>query len=179
MISPSPATRPLLRVLTALTVLVVLLLPAVTQPPVVQAAGTDYYVSRSGSDNANGTAANRAWRSSDRVNDQTFKPGDRILFEGGQTFRGGLYFDGSERGTPDQPITISSYGTGRATLNAGRETAIFVEAAGGYVISNLNIVGSGRESNGGDGISLFNDLPRNRKLDYVRIDNIDVGGFGN
>ena len=174
-----PTRHLLLRVLAALAIVMVLLLPGTVAPGPVQAAGTEYYVSRSGNDSAAGTSPNRAWRSIDRVNEQDFKPGDRILFEGGQTFRGSLSFDDSDRGTPDQPVTITSYGTGRATLDARRDTGIYVEAAGGFVISNINIAGSGRDSNGGDGISFFNNLSRNRKLDFLRIDNVDVGGFAN
>jgi hypothetical protein len=164
---------PVGRLLVLCALLVGLMLPGTAL-----AAGTTYYVSPSGNDRGPGTSPERPWRSLDRVNRQAYQPGDRILLEGGQTLRGGLHFDGASRGTSDLPITIGSYGNGRATIDAGKGTAIYVEASGGFTISNVSLAGSGRESNSGDGISFFNNLPRNRKLDYVRIDNVDVSGFG-
>jgi hypothetical protein len=154
------------------------LLVGLLLPGTALAAGTTYYVSPNGNDRGPGTSPERPWRTLDRVNGQAYQPGDRILLEGGQTLRGGLHFDGSSRGTADRPIVIGSYGSGRGTIDAGKGTAIYVEASGGFAISNLNVTGSGRESNTGDGVSFFNNLPRDRKLAYVRIDNVDVGGFG-
>jgi hypothetical protein len=50
----------------------------------------DYYISSSGNDNNTGTgsAPTAAWATVAKVNATSFKPGDRILFEGGKTFTG-------------------------------------------------------------------------------------------
>src|SRR5690349_15494246 len=58
-----------------------------------------YYVSNSGSDSASGTSSGSAWKSIDRVNSATLKAGDKVLFQGGQTFSGGLYVPSKECGT--------------------------------------------------------------------------------
>ncbi|HYO10643.1 MAG TPA: right-handed parallel beta-helix repeat-containing protein [Tepidisphaeraceae bacterium] len=45
-----------------------------------------YYVSATGSDQADGRTPETAWRTIDRANGRNWGPGDRLLFEGGQTF---------------------------------------------------------------------------------------------
>src|SRR5687768_12732094 len=45
-----------------------------------------YYVSAAGDDNAAGTSPQTAWRSIDRVNQVDLNGGDKVLFEGRQTF---------------------------------------------------------------------------------------------
>ncbi len=139
---------------------------------------TDYYVSLGGNDVNAGTSSSRAWKSIAKVNSHDFKPGDRILFQGGQSFAGNLVFTAPDAGTPARPVVVSSYGTGRATILAGEGTGILVENAGGYSISNLIVSGQDRTTNKGDGICVVNRLPGGVKLAFIRIDNVDAGGFG-
>src|SRR5688572_26014635 len=104
-----------------------------------------YYVGAGGSDANAGTSTAAAWASIAKVNAVNLNPGDRVLFEGGRSFTGNLRFDATDDGTAAAPITVSSYGTGRATIRqplAGGE-AINVQNTAGYVISNLNVVGKG------------------------------------
>lgn len=115
------------------------------------AAPRTFYVSASGSDAAAGTSPEAAWRTLARVNRTRFAPGDRILLRGGEAFAGTLVFD-DERGTPARPITVASYGPGRATIDAGAGSAIRVHNAGGFRIANLRLAGSGRTANRGSGI---------------------------
>lgn len=73
--------------------------------------GTTYYVdSVDGNDAASGQGPDDAWRSLDRVNSQTFQPGDAILLEAGDTWSGQLWPKGS--GTDAEPITVAAYGDG-------------------------------------------------------------------
>lgn len=139
---------------------------------------TDYYVSPSGDDANAGTSTATAWRTLSKVNRFTFSPGDRIFFEGGQSFGGGLRFDSDDVGTQARPITIGSYGTGRATLSALQGDGIYVHNTMGFRISNLNVVGSGRTTNTGTGVFFNNDLAGNVKLKFVHIDQVEVSGFG-
>ncbi|MGJ5628756.1 right-handed parallel beta-helix repeat-containing protein [Nostoc sp. CALU 1950] len=141
--------------------------------------GTTYYISPSGNDKSLGTSPTSAWRSINKINNVIFKPGDRIFFQGGTTFTGNLSFNANDKGTALNPIIISSYGTGRATINAGTGKGIMVYNSMGYNISNLNIVGSGVSTNKGDGISFYNDLAGNIKLDGITINNVEVQGFIN
>jgi len=72
---------------------------------------TDYYIhATDGNDDNFGTEPNLAWQSIEKVNSFSFSAGDNIYFAKGEIFRGELRFRSS--GTPEQPITISSYGEG-------------------------------------------------------------------
>jgi hypothetical protein len=144
----------------------------------LSARATDYFLSPSGNDDNAGTSSSRPWKSISKVNARDFKPGDRILFQGGQSFAGNLMFGAADAGTPARPVTLSSYGTGRATISAGDGTGILVENAGGFSISNLIVDGGDRTANKGYGILVVNRLPGGVKLRYIRIDNVDAGSFG-
>jgi hypothetical protein len=138
----------------------------------------DYFVSSGGSDTNPGTSAATAWRTIGKLNSIAFTSGDRILFEGGQTFQGNLVFEADDAGTAARPITITSYGSGRATLAAGTGTGIRIFNTAGFVVSNLTIVGSGPTMNTGSGILLRTDRPDDAKLSSVRVDGVEVSGFG-
>jgi hypothetical protein len=140
--------------------------------------GMTYYVSPTGQDTRSGKSPADAWQTISRLNTVAFKPGDKILFEGGQTFAGTLLLDDEDLGTPDKPIRISSYGQGAATINAGLNDGISAENTAGLAISNVVITGSGASSNKGSGIRIVNKLWGNVTLDYLRIDSVDVSGFG-
>jgi len=132
-----------------------------------------YFVSSSGSDRNSGSL-DHPWQTIERVNKQAFRGGDRILFEGGQSFDGTIYLGPDDRGSKEAPIAISSYGTGRARINGGMNGhGLFAYNTAGLEISDLNFSGPlarGRKS----GILLFNDLPGDRKMAYIRIDNISA-----
>jgi hypothetical protein len=122
------------------------------------------------------------------LNSANFEPGDRILLAGGVTFTGTLNLGSQDTGTDAQgnliaPILITSYGTGRATISAGDGCAINAYNLGGIEISNLTLVGSGIAADGSttstkSGISFYNDSPGNLKFRHLRIDNVEVRGFG-
>src|SRR2546423_9265398 len=142
------------------------------------ASATDYYVSVSGTDVNAGTSPSTAWRTIQRVNNQRFIPGDRILFEGGQTFAGSLYFDSTEPGTATQPITITSFGSGRATIYPDTGTGILIYDAGGDRITDLYVIGSGRTTNTGSGIFFLLHLLNDVEIDFVIIDPVPASRFG-
>ncbi|WP_073002126.1 T9SS type A sorting domain-containing protein [Mariniphaga anaerophila] len=72
---------------------------------------TVYYVSSStGSDENSGTSENSAWRSLEKVNSFTPKPGDQILFKRGDSWVGTITVNAS--GTSGSPIVYGAYGTG-------------------------------------------------------------------
>ncbi len=141
-------------------------------------AASAYYISPYGNDNNPGTSPARPWKTTAKVNGETFSPGDQILFEGGQTFYGSLYFDVADKGTAQAPILVSSYGSGRATIDAGRKYGLFAYNTAGFQITDLIFIGSGRTSNTRSGIDFYADLPGNVKLNYIHIDNVWVSGFG-
>jgi hypothetical protein len=112
------------------------------------AAGS-YYVSPAGNDNADGTSKKTAWRTLDRANQHTFAPGDRLLLQGGSVHHGSIHLSPSNSAGN---IDIRSYGNGRAIIDAGTGSGIVIENLSRVTISDLEIRGSGQETNTGDGI---------------------------
>ncbi len=77
-----------------------------------------YFISPDGDDNASGLSLKTAWKSLEKVNQTTFLPGDRVLFESGGVWYGQLQPKGS--GEKGKPITLSSYGEkGKPVINIG------------------------------------------------------------
>ena len=74
------------------------------------ANATDYYVSNSGSDSNPGTSPTQSWKSLEKVNSSSFKPGDHILFNKGDEWFGTLEVKSS--GSSSSSITYGSYGNG-------------------------------------------------------------------
>ncbi|HSW97045.1 MAG TPA: hypothetical protein VLF89_04440 [Candidatus Saccharimonadales bacterium] len=141
------------------------------------AAGTTYYVSSSGNDTNNGLSQTSPWQTINKVNSMTFQPGDSILFEGGQTFYGKLYFTGNNSGTMVSPITIASYGTTSATINGGTSDTFFAYKVGGFSIHN--IIFSGTSGNTGSAINFYTDTTPGTLLDYIAIADVSINGFNN
>jgi hypothetical protein len=144
----------------------------------VPLSATDYFVRQSGDDGSKGTSTSLAWGTIDRVNQARLQPGDRVLFEAGKSFAGNLLISAEDAGTSTTPVVIGSFGEGRATILAGRQTGITVENTGGIAIENLLVVGSGRTNNNGYGILCDNTLTNAQRLSHIRIANVEVRGFG-
>jgi hypothetical protein len=137
--------------------------------------GETFYLSPSGDDANIGTSAEAAWRSLDKINALTLRPGDRVLLQGGATFQGGIFVGPEDSGTAQNPVFFGSYGAGRATIRAGG-SAFSAQRVGGLEIANLQFVGTGALVNTGRGINLYNDAPDMRPS-FVRIHDVDVSGF--
>ena len=135
----------------------------------------DYYVSSGGSDSNPGTSAASAWRTLDRVSAVALKPGDKVLLRSGDTFMGTLSLGTDDHGSPTAPITITSYGPGRAAIYAGQGAGIFAYNTSGIAIANLAIAGAGQTASG---ISFYTDLSGDVRLPFIRIDAVEVSGFG-
>ena len=136
----------------------------------------EFYVSPSGSDNNDGRTPATAWQTPLKVDVTNFQAGDHILFEGGQSFSGVLYFDANDQGTAAQPIVVTSYGTGRATIAAGTTVGLLAYDTAGIEVRNLNFMGSA--GNTKDGVQFYADLPGNVKLHHILIDSVEASGFG-
>jgi hypothetical protein len=138
---------------------------------------TTYFVSPDGNDNNAGTSPDDAWRSIARVNRENFRPGDRILFEGGSTFAGNLAFGLGSQGSAGDSITVGSYGGDKATIAAGKGAGFAVTDSSYFTIEDLNVVGSGFASNGADGIQFVNEFT-GRTLVDLAVHDVNVSGFG-
>src|SRR5262249_10052077 len=55
---------------------------------------------------------------------------------------------------------------------------LIIHDTAGVAVSELNFVGSGPDTNQGDGIRAENDLPGDVTLDYLAIDHVDVSHYG-
>ena len=141
----------------------------------------DYYFDSTGDDAAGSGTVERPYRSIAKANAVRFNPGDRVLFRAGETFAGNLRLDADDAGTAGQPVTIASYGPaggGRATIDAGRGTGVRIENTGGVRVADLVVVGAGRRDNRGSGVEFVSTLRGGRRLAHVRIENVEVRGFG-
>ena len=108
------------------------LLPALS--PAAEPDGTTYFVSNSnGSDQADGHTPQTAWRTLDRVNSASFKPGDRVLFQRDNLWRGQLL---PQSGADGKPVTYGAYGTGAKPILQG---SVARDAANEWVQSEKNI----------------------------------------
>jgi hypothetical protein len=81
-----------------------------------------YYLSNDGDDTNNGTSESTPWKTLTKANTATqngglLQPGGKLLFNKGDTFVGQLVIGCS--GTKDNPIEISSYGTGDKPILTG------------------------------------------------------------
>ena len=136
----------------------------------------DYCFSPSGSDDAGDGSPARPFQSIAKANVLSLHPGDRVLFEAGQTFPGAFRLD-SASGNAEHPIVIGSYGAGRASIDAGDEIGLSIHNASNITVRDLVIFGAGQGRNWGAGVAFFNDLPGAVKLDNICIEDVDVSGF--
>jgi len=113
------------------------------------------------------------------LNSRVLAPGDHVWLQAGESFTGNLYLGPEDAGSPSNPITISSFGAGVATILAGDRSAITIYNASGFQISRLNLVGSGPTTNNSNGIDAGVYLPGSTKLPYLRFDDMTVSGFNN
>src|SRR5690348_4137511 len=90
-----------------------------------------YYISIQGNDLNNGLSVATAWQTLTNINALSLKPGDKILLEGGDIFKGSINLNQNDNGTDSNPIVISSYGNGRATIYSPDTTAIHALNTGG------------------------------------------------
>ncbi|MGY0002286.1 right-handed parallel beta-helix repeat-containing protein [Micromonospora sp. I033] len=182
-----PATRrSRRRIVAALVLPLAILLPVlahvfelrskpVAAPPVI----TTYHVSPTGDDARDGSSPATAWRSLDKAAAFAFKPGDKLLLEGGARFRGSLTFGREDAGDAAHPVVVDTYGAGRATIVASDGAGIRVHNTAGVEIRDLVIVGGGAGSRATGGIEFYSDLTDGRRLDHVDISGVEVSGFKN
>jgi hypothetical protein len=137
------------------------------------AMGEKYFISPNGNDHNSGTSAMAAWATISKVNEQDFNPGDNILFEGGCTFSGPLMLDADDCGNAEDPLIITSYGSGRAVIHGGNLHAVVCTGSSWLTIQNINVTGFGIKTgqlHGGIGISV-------KDADFVTIDQVETSGF--
>jgi hypothetical protein len=141
-----------------------------------------FYVSPGGDDEGPGSWS-RPWASVHGVKTHgRFGPGDRILFRGGATFQGGLYLDDTSlAGTAANPVTIGSYGGGRATISVPPDgDGIGISDAGAVLIQGLDFVGPYSPDNlppaDATQSAIHFSNTSGQTLDYTHVDDVTVTG---
>ncbi|MFF3933092.1 right-handed parallel beta-helix repeat-containing protein [Streptomyces hirsutus] len=138
-----------------------------------------FYVSPEGDDRNDGMSSEKPWRSLDHANTVHFRPGDRLRLKGGERFRGSVTLEEGEAGSSMQPVVIESYGVGRATIVPRGASGITVHNTAGVEIRDVSLVGDHKALREGVGIAFRNSLLGTRRLDHVRITNVEARGFQN
>ena len=130
----------------------------------------DYYVSLTGDDSGPGTQA-QPWRSVARVNATRLQPGDRVYFQGGQSFAGTIEFDRDDSGTSDRRVVVTSWGDGQATIDGANGSSLRANGCNYLIVRNLHLIGSGRKNgNTQDGLWVLDSQG-------LEIDRVEVSGF--
>jgi len=106
-----------------------------------------YYVNaESGMDSNEGTSREKAWASLKKINEQVFKPGDKILLAASSRFIGQLEPKGS--GTASAPIRLDCYGKGPNPAIDGQGKAphtLLLYNVEYWEVRNLEITNKGKE----------------------------------
>jgi hypothetical protein len=142
------------------------------------APGTEYFVSPLGNDGNDGTAPARAWRTLARASKAPLKPGDEISLAAGAAFVGSLALGSDVAGTREKPIVVRSSGKPAARIVSPDRPAISA-SRGGLEIRDLVLEGRAKAAKKRhDGILLATSGDHNERRPYVRIEDVDVSGFG-
>ncbi len=136
-----------------------------------------FYISPSGNDTNSGHSPETPWKSLSMISSHDFDPGSKILLQAEKTHSGNFDFDENDGGDSQNPVIISTYGEGKATIDAGDDFGIYVLNSAGFKIENLIVKGSGKDSNENSGIHFYNDLDDDIKLTGINISNCEVYGF--
>jgi hypothetical protein len=129
-----------------------------------------FFISPSGNDTNNGSRL-APWKTINKLNSTKLHPGDTVCFESGHIFDGHILVGSSDAGMSDHPVTITSYGDGKAIINGKNKTALTVNKSSYINISNLGFKGNGRKTgNTKDGVII-------NGCSNIMIDSIEVSGF--
>ncbi|MCK4992529.1 MAG: right-handed parallel beta-helix repeat-containing protein, partial [Bacteroidales bacterium] len=133
--------------------------------------GSTYYISADGDDSNSGLAEGKAWQTIERVNEQDFSPGDRILFRSGDIFQGTISFSAEDAGTKSSKLIVSSFGEEKAIISGEEAEGLKADSCQYLTIERLEFSGMGRISgNTTDGLLIY-------QSDGIVIHNLEVYGF--
>ncbi|HXJ72475.1 MAG TPA: hypothetical protein VNM37_06465, partial [Candidatus Dormibacteraeota bacterium] len=116
--------------------------------PLQGRAATYFIDNAAGRDTNAGLSPADAWQTIDRVNQQTFGPGDSILLKRGGAWHGsGFKAHGS--GNPQAPVTLADYGDPALPLPlidgiGPHEPAILLQNVQNWVVRNLELTQHGQ-----------------------------------
>jgi len=135
-----------------------------------------YYISPSGNDKHNGLSPLQSWKSISKLNTHSFQPGDKILLQAGKIFNGSVKLDSAHNGLTGKPVTIGSYGNGKAIIYSGSRTGIYGYNCSNIRIINLTVRGNGPDSNQVAGIHFYTDR-KDKYCSGIEINNCEASGY--
>lgn len=139
---------------------------------------TVYYVDAVGGNDANnGLSPATPWQTVDKVNNFAFPTGNIVIkFKGGVTHS---YATGVALNTPRNNVTVTSYGTGRATINCTDTTGvwgpIYFNDCSNITVTNINVTGVNPATGFPYGV-MCDAIAAN--MSNINISNVDATGFG-
>ena len=135
----------------------------------------NYFFSAAGDDLAEGSIQH-PFATLQKLNSLHLQPGDSVCLKGGEVFKGTMVIDSGSAGTSAQPITVTSYGSGRAIIQAGNASAVFVYKCKYLDVSNLRCEGAGRK-NGNIKDGLIISHCANIKARDIEVEGFQKSGF--
>lgn len=150
---------------------------------------TTYYISSSqGNDSNDGLSSGTPFQTLDKLYNMTFKPGDRILFLSGDTWKGMFWLKGS--GSNGNPIIVDKYGGDAKPIidGDGFQSSILIYNDDYIEINNLELVneashllpsGAFKKLRGFEGTGLnirfgLEVVANTKSLVHFRISNLDI-----
>ncbi len=107
-------------------------------------SSTYYMDSQSGDDTHTGNSPKQAWKTLKRLNQETFKPGTKILFKAGTSYDG--QFEPKGSGSEKAPIIVDQYGEGEKPALHGhgeKQHTVLLEGIEYWEVNNLEITNKG------------------------------------
>lgn len=128
--------------------------------------GAQYYVaSTAGDDSRSGLSPAEAWRTFQRPNSMTFRPGDELLLKRGGRWHGTLHPLGS--GTLEHPIRLATFGEGaRPAIDGGTGPAVHIKNQDAWIIEGLDLCNA--KNSGQDALSIWAE-PRRPHYRFIRV----------
>ena len=118
---------------------------------------TFYVDSITGDDANKGSSPTEAWKSLDKLNQQVFEPGDRILFKSGTEYVG--QFEPKGSGSEGKPVMVDKYGDGGKPILHGdgqKQHTILLEGLEYWELNNLEVTNKGEKPDPGrNGIIIY------------------------
>jgi hypothetical protein len=138
-------------------------------------------VSSHGNAFASGLSIDEAWHTLGRATMMAYGPDDTILLEGGAHFDGPLKVPNFFEDLADRPWRVSSYGEGRAVIDAADGDGIIIEQQNFITIENLIITGDWntelQTGNDGEGINASGAV--SSRASQLQLRNLEISGFKN
>ncbi|MBC8142132.1 MAG: hypothetical protein H7Y38_11905, partial [Armatimonadetes bacterium] len=137
-----------------------------------------YHISTELGDDENPGTSEKPWRTLARANAHRYAGGDKIRLRAGEIFSGSLSFS-PDNVTKDEGehFTIEAYGSDTElgyplpdpVIESGTESAITLRNLSRVKVWDIEVRGSGYDTNTGWGVRILNDAPGAERLKHVHV----------